>query len=33
MSIADPDFQVRDRYKHLLKILGEHKFWGQQAIV
>lgn len=26
-------FQKRDKYEHLIKILGEHKFWNTQAIV
>lgn len=26
-------FQKRDRFEHLIKILGEHKFWNTQAIV
>jgi len=25
-------FFVRDKYEHLLKILGEHNFWNNQAI-
>lgn len=26
-------FQKRDKYEHLIKILGEHQFWNKQAIV
>lgn len=26
-------FQVRDKYEHLIGILGEHRFWNSQAIV
>lgn len=26
-------FQTRDKFEHLIKILGEHKFWNSQAIV
>jgi hypothetical protein len=25
-------FFVRDKYEHLIKILGEHKFWDEQPI-
>tara|TARA_B110000285_G_C14822869_1_gene467348 strand:- start:373 stop:525 length:153 start_codon:yes stop_codon:yes gene_type:complete len=25
-------FQTRDKFEHLHKILGEHKFWNNQAI-
>ena len=25
-------FQTRDKFEHLHKIMGEHKFWHNQAI-